>query len=45
MTHGANQALAAAAVSSAQGGARWWFGEFAEVKATAADTGPDPATG
>jgi hypothetical protein len=44
MTHGASQALAAAVVSSAEGDASWWFGKLAEIKATAADTGPDPAT-
>ena len=39
MTQGANQALAAAAVKTGEGEARWWFGQLAEIKATAADTG------
>ena len=39
MTQAANQALAAAAVKTGEGEARWWFGQLAEIKATAADTG------
>lgn len=33
------QLLEARAVASGHGEARWWFGQLAEIKATAADTG------
>src|SRR5207244_36275 len=39
MMQGTNQALAAATVKTGDGEARWWFGQLAEIKATAADTG------
>jgi quercetin dioxygenase-like cupin family protein len=39
MMHSTTQTLGTAAVNSGEGEARWWFGQLAEVKATAADTG------
>jgi quercetin dioxygenase-like cupin family protein len=39
MTDGTTQTLDAVAVHSGEGEARWWFGQLAEIKATAADTG------
>jgi quercetin dioxygenase-like cupin family protein len=39
MMQSTTQTLAAAAVKSGEGEARWWFGHLAEIKATAADTG------
>ena len=39
MTHLTSNALDAVAVPSGEGEARWWFGQLAEIKATAADTG------
>jgi quercetin dioxygenase-like cupin family protein len=39
MTQSTTEAVAAAAVKSGEGDARWWFGQLAEIKATAADTG------
>jgi quercetin dioxygenase-like cupin family protein len=39
MMHSTTQTLAATAVNSGEGEARWWFGQLAEIKATAADTG------
>src|SRR5690349_2800182 len=39
MTQGINQAQEAVAVRAGEGEARWWFGQLAEIKATAADTG------
>jgi quercetin dioxygenase-like cupin family protein len=39
MAHPTSEALDAAAVRSGEGEARWWFGQLAEIKATAADTG------
>jgi quercetin dioxygenase-like cupin family protein len=38
MMHGTTE-LAAAAVKHGEGEPRWWFGQLAEIKATAADTG------
>jgi quercetin dioxygenase-like cupin family protein len=37
--HSTTQTLGTAAVNSGEGEARWWFGQLAEIKATAADTG------
>lgn len=34
-----SQTLPAQAVASGEGEARWWFGQLATIKATAADTG------
>jgi len=39
MTRGTTAALEAVAVRAGEGEARWWFGQLAEIKATAADTG------
>jgi quercetin dioxygenase-like cupin family protein len=39
MTHLTSEALGAVALRSGEGEARWWFGQLAEIKATAADTG------
>src|SRR5919201_207646 len=39
MTHGTTHAQQAAMVRAGEGEARWWFGQLAEIKATAADTG------
>jgi quercetin dioxygenase-like cupin family protein len=39
MTQAPTQALDALAVRTGDGEARWWFGQLAEIKATAADTG------
>jgi quercetin dioxygenase-like cupin family protein len=38
MTQTSSAARRAMAVSSGEGEARWWFGQLAEIKATAADT-------
>lgn len=35
----ATQTLAARALAAGEGDARWWFGQLAVIKATAADTG------
>lgn len=39
MTQGTTAAPEAVAVRAGEGEARWWFGQLAEIKATAADTG------
>lgn len=39
MMQSTTQQLAGAAVRSGDGEARWWLGQLAEIKATAADTG------
>ena len=39
MTPGTTEALEAVAIRNGEGEARWWFGQLAEIKATAADTG------
>lgn len=39
MTQRTTHALDAVGVRRGQGEARWWFGQLAEIKATAADTG------
>lgn len=39
MAQGISEALAATAVPSGEGEARWWLGQLAEIKATAFDTG------
>jgi quercetin dioxygenase-like cupin family protein len=39
MTHGTGHAQDAVAVRTGEGEARWWIGQLAEIKATAADTG------
>src|ERR1700694_2231405 len=38
MTYGTSHAQGAVAVRTGEGEARWWFGQLAEIKATAADT-------
>jgi quercetin dioxygenase-like cupin family protein len=39
MTHATTQPLDAVTVRAGHGEARWWLGQLAEIKATAADTG------
>jgi quercetin dioxygenase-like cupin family protein len=39
MTNGTTETLEPVAVQHGQGEARWWVGQVAEIKATAADTG------
>jgi quercetin dioxygenase-like cupin family protein len=39
MNQATNTALDVVAVKAGEGEARWWFGQLAEIKATAADTG------
>src|ERR1700737_1561286 len=39
MAQGIIETLSATAVRSGEGEARWWLGQLAEIKATAADTG------
>jgi len=39
MTQGTTDTLQTAAVKHGEGEPRWWFGQLAQIKATAADTG------
>jgi quercetin dioxygenase-like cupin family protein len=39
MTNSLSEALESLAVRAGEGEARWWLGQLAEIKATAADTG------